>query len=178
MPRNKRPQDRHEKRDEIVAAARHLYVDEGYEATSMSRLAAAAGISANTVYWYFTDKDDVLIAVLNALVEEALEDWTTAPGGLASRMLWLLDRFEKVGNLVSAVHARITVSESVNLWHDQFHAMGEAMLRAEVQRPDVPVAELEAAVRLCVFTIEGLLVHPLGDSERRAICETLQKCLA
>ncbi|WP_216910193.1 TetR/AcrR family transcriptional regulator [Nocardia sp. NBC_01377] len=177
MPANKRPRDRQEKRDEIVTAARRLYVDAGYDATSMSRLAAEAGVAANTVYWYFTDKDDVLIAVLDTLVEEALLDWPNAPTGLAGRMLWLIDRLSTVSKLVSTVHARTTVSESIDAWHHRFHTTGEAMLRAEIHRPGLTPTELDAAVRLCVFTIEGLLVHPHAESEKRAICETLQKSL-
>ena len=39
----------------------------------MGRLAIAAGIAANTIYWYFADKDDVLVAVLNDVMAEA---WT------------------------------------------------------------------------------------------------------
>ena len=40
MPRNKRPQAADEKRREIVAAARHLFIDAGYDATPMGRLEA------------------------------------------------------------------------------------------------------------------------------------------
>ena len=58
MPRNKRPQAADEKRGEIVSAARELFIHAGYDATSMGRLAVAAGVSANTIYWYFADKDD------------------------------------------------------------------------------------------------------------------------
>lgn len=36
----------------------------------MSRLAKQAGVAANTVYWYFEDKDDVLLAVLNAVMAD------------------------------------------------------------------------------------------------------------
>ena len=61
MARNKRPQAADEKRAEIVAAARRLFIDAGYSATSMSRLAKEAGVAPNTIYWYFGDKDDVLI---------------------------------------------------------------------------------------------------------------------
>ncbi|PQP53755.1 TetR/AcrR family transcriptional regulator, partial [Mycolicibacterium austroafricanum] len=71
MPRNKRPQPPQEKRAEIVTAARELFVDAGYDATPMGRLAAAAGVAANTIYWYFEDKDAVLIAVLDEVMTDA-----------------------------------------------------------------------------------------------------------
>ncbi|WP_155771679.1 helix-turn-helix domain-containing protein, partial [Mycobacterium asiaticum] len=70
MARNKRPQAADEKRAEIVAAARRLFIDAGYDATSMSRLAKEAGVAPNTIYWYFGDKDDVLIAVLDSVMAD------------------------------------------------------------------------------------------------------------
>ena len=44
--------------NEIIAAARTLFIETGYEDTSISRLAAAAGVAPNTIYWYFKDKDE------------------------------------------------------------------------------------------------------------------------
>lgn len=70
MARNKRPQPADEKRAEIVAAARRLFVEDGYDATSMSRLAKEAEVAPNTIYWYFGNKDDVLIAVLTAVMAD------------------------------------------------------------------------------------------------------------
>ena len=73
MAQTKRGQDRAEKRDEIIAAARTLFIETGYEDTSISRLAAAAGVAPNTIYWYFKDKDEhsETIALLKAKLQEA-----------------------------------------------------------------------------------------------------------
>ena len=72
MPRNRRPQDREEKRGEIVAAATRLFVEEGYDSTTVARIGREAGVTSNTVYWYFKDKDEVLVAVLDALFAQFL----------------------------------------------------------------------------------------------------------
>ena len=72
MPRNRRPQDREEKRAEIVVAARRLFVEEGYDAASMTRIARDAGVVSNTLYWYFQDKDSILIAVLDAVLADLM----------------------------------------------------------------------------------------------------------
>ena len=50
MSKNRRPKASQEKRAEIVTVARTLFVDAGYDATSMGRLAAAAGVASNTIY--------------------------------------------------------------------------------------------------------------------------------
>ena len=91
MARNKRPQAADEKRAEIVAAARRLFIDAGYDATSMSRLAKEAGVAPNTIYWYFGDKDDVLIAVLTAVMADVWPQYQdVASEPISARLLWVV----------------------------------------------------------------------------------------
>ena len=49
VPANRRPVDREAKRDEIVQAAARLFTEAGFDATPMTQLAAAAGVTTNTV---------------------------------------------------------------------------------------------------------------------------------
>lgn len=56
-----------EKRASIVAAATQVFVDEGYETTSMDRIAACAGASKRTVYNYFPSKEALFLAVIERL---------------------------------------------------------------------------------------------------------------
>ncbi|MGL4306451.1 MAG: TetR/AcrR family transcriptional regulator [Mycobacteriaceae bacterium] len=175
MPRNKRPQDREEKHAEIVAAASKLFIDDGYEATSMGQIAATAGVAANTIYWYFRDKDDVLIAVLNKVVGDSMREYRTiSPRGLAARTAWFVERLEQLAKLVSTVHARVHVSESINDWHNMFHARSEAVLRLELLEAGGSTAETEAWVKIWIFTIEGLLVHPFTAMQKNAIYQALE----
>lgn len=61
------------RRDEIIAAARALFASQGIDATTMADIAAAAGISAPTVFNYFGSKDGVLIALISEGTTEARE---------------------------------------------------------------------------------------------------------
>lgn len=174
MARTKRDQDREAKRDEIVAAARTLFIDEGYEATSMSRLAAAAGVAPNTIYWYFKDKDEVLVAVLDAEFEAGTAEYLTMPVIVPTeRLLWVANQLKRVSRLVGTVHGRLEKSPIINAWHERFHALSEGMLRLELRQAGVTPEALEARVKISVFTIEGLLAHPLPEDEQRAICAAL-----
>jgi AcrR family transcriptional regulator len=61
------------RRDEIIAAAQTLFASQGIDATTMADIAAAAGISAPTVFNYFGSKDGVLIALISEGTTEARE---------------------------------------------------------------------------------------------------------
>ena len=174
MPRNRRPQAPEEKRAEILAAARALFVDDGYDATSMSRLAAAAGVAANTVYWYFDDKDAVLIGVLDDVMTDVWSQYeAVAREPITARLLWVVRQLQQMSRLVSAVHARAEQSPLIAQWHDNFHLLTGSVYRWELQNAGAPEEVLDAEVTIGVFTIEGLLMHPLGEDRERAVLNTL-----
>jgi AcrR family transcriptional regulator len=56
-------------REEILAAARQMFAEEGYEAVSMRRLAERIEYSPTAIYLHFEDKD----ALFRAICEETFE---------------------------------------------------------------------------------------------------------
>ncbi len=66
------------KREAIVRAAVHEFRSAGYDATSMDRIAAAAGVSKRTVYNHFPSKDELFALMLEQLWESS-EASTDAP---------------------------------------------------------------------------------------------------
>ena len=65
MPRSetRREHDSEHTRQQILNAARDVFVKAGYEATSIREVARGAGISHGTIYLHFRDKDDLLFQV-------------------------------------------------------------------------------------------------------------------
>src|SRR5215469_418364 len=59
----RREREKQELRQEILEAARELFVQEGYERVSMRRIAEKIDYSPTTIYLYFRDKDDLLYAL-------------------------------------------------------------------------------------------------------------------
>lgn len=51
---------RQEIRDNIIEIARELFVNEGYENTSMRKIAAQAGFAPTKIYYYFENKKSIL----------------------------------------------------------------------------------------------------------------------
>ncbi|KQC95174.1 MULTISPECIES: TetR/AcrR family transcriptional regulator [Acinetobacter] len=176
MARNKRLQDREEKQKEIMSAARTLFLNEGYEATSMSRIANIAGVAPNTIYWYFKDKDELLVNILNT---ELIDRFSTyielQTKNIIERILWVIDQFKLVKQLVTTVHARLHLSPEIYIWHERFHILVENLLRQELIQSGVEEGRIEAKVKIAIFTVEGLLAHELTDDEKHAICSELFK---
>jgi len=58
--RNRLQADKENLRQEIMDAAREMFVREGYANVSMRKIADKIGYSATTIYLYFNDKNDLL----------------------------------------------------------------------------------------------------------------------
>src|SRR5436305_139887 len=70
-PTQRRGQDV-DKRRAITEAAVQLFTTAGYESTTMAQVAGKAGVAVGTVYLYFKNKTDLLVAVKGSWEEEVL----------------------------------------------------------------------------------------------------------
>jgi AcrR family transcriptional regulator len=57
-------------RDRLVAAAREVFEEQGFNDTTMSDVAARAGVSHGTVYVYFDSKSALLAEVVDSLLSD------------------------------------------------------------------------------------------------------------
>jgi AcrR family transcriptional regulator len=71
-PRKRRGEG-HTRRDEILMAAKELFLREGYQATTIRRIADVVGVSAPALYLYFKDKDAILIALCDQTFAAMIE---------------------------------------------------------------------------------------------------------
>ena len=100
-----RPKDM-AKREAILQAGTTLFVENGYEGTSMESVAAAAGVSKLTVYSHFGSKQGLFVAAVRAHCDRML------PGALFERSPGtpLPERLHAVAR---AVHALCTSREAI-----------------------------------------------------------------
>jgi len=63
----------HERRTEILAAAKQLFLKEGYQTFTTRKLAARVGLSQTGLYVYFGSKEEILEAVCRATFEGLVE---------------------------------------------------------------------------------------------------------
>jgi AcrR family transcriptional regulator len=69
----KRRGEGHTRREEILQAAKELFLELGFEATTIRRIADRVGISAPALYLYFKDKDELLLALCDLTFGYLLE---------------------------------------------------------------------------------------------------------
>ena len=64
-------QDKSQRRDDIVAAAKIVFARKGFHASTIADVAKQAGIAYGSIYWYFDSKDELFHALM-AVEEQAL----------------------------------------------------------------------------------------------------------
>ena len=73
-------------RERILDAATEVATERGYDGTTISLVSTKSGLPPTSIYWHFTDKDDLIAAV----IERSYQRWLAAlelPGGQAARTL-------------------------------------------------------------------------------------------
>ncbi len=59
----KRRGEGHTRREEILHAAKELFLEQGYDSTTIRKIADRVGISAPALYLYFKDKEALMLAL-------------------------------------------------------------------------------------------------------------------
>ncbi|MDB5488808.1 MAG: TetR family transcriptional regulator [Reyranella sp.] len=66
-PEGLRERKRRETLQRITDAGMRLFIEKGYEATTLDEITAEAGISRRTFFYYFKSKDDILLSLQNGI---------------------------------------------------------------------------------------------------------------
>ncbi|MFT3856522.1 MAG: TetR/AcrR family transcriptional regulator [Aquabacterium sp.] len=174
MAKNKRNIDAQLKRDEIVTHALALFQAHGFEDTSMAMISRSAGIAANTIYWYFAGKDEVLLATLDRLVQSLVAEYQHKRFRSALQSLtWVMDQFSAYKPLIGAVHARLEQSPAIREWHERYHQALESFITAHLTQEGLSPERAQLMATVGTFVMEGLLSHPHSTAQRHAILSWL-----
>lgn len=141
-----RRQDRKEAtRGEILAAARRLFGELGWEGTTTKKVAESAGVAVGTVFLHFPDKSALLEAALRERISEVLAAAAaTLPGsGLLAQLTHLAGALYGMYAEDRAL-ARVLVKESLFLTDGE----AAAAARAQVEQFSHQVAALIDAARI------------------------------
>ncbi len=176
MPRNGAPT-----RQRILDAAERLVIDNGYAATSVDKVIAAAQSSKGSFFHHFASKDDLARALVEryaaadiAHLDAAVAEVTAATGDAGERVLRFVRIFENSADeLMTAQSSCLYVSvlterelvergtsaeiqRAIAAWRDGLSALLRDALRPRWDRPGRPgrphVRDLRGAFILCRAT--------------------------
>jgi AcrR family transcriptional regulator len=137
----------------LQEAAMALYVERGFEQTTVADIAERAGVTARTFFRYYGDKREVLFAGSAALQQEMVAALESAPAGTAP--------LDAVGAALDAAAALIGGNRE--------HSRGrQAVITAN---DELRERELMKMARLSDALAAGLLVRGVPDARSRLAAE-------
>ena len=175
-------------RQRILDAAQALFIERGYEATSLREIAERVGVTKAALYYHFTSKEELLRALLEPLeafqqqllarMEGPIDRHTWAEGS-AESIDWLLEHgelFQLLDHNRSAVLA--LGAEDVEDTHQQLHNRSAELFSDQT----VPLEErvrwaCALGVSFAVGGLAGQMVQEDPDKVRAIVNDAVRKVL-
>jgi AcrR family transcriptional regulator len=150
LPRKNRTETQADTRARLLAAAHDMFRREGYAATSVARIADAAGYSKGALYSNFENKEAIFLAVLDAQGQQGLDALIAAiaeardvPALVDLLAGWADERSLSGGwSLAILEHARLAGPDALSLAHQKDIVRGHWLQLGRQVR--LPVPGLEA----------------------------------
>lgn len=139
-------------RQRILDAARQCFIEDGFEAASMAKIAARAGLSIGLPYRYFENKRAIMLALIAQQLEESRE-------GLA--------RIQASDDLAGALQS------AFELWRGRTHYIFNVGLLSEITALGTRDAQVARKLRQNSRDARGLIARWLrqrdaGQGRRRS----------
>jgi len=158
----------HERRRELIAAAGALFAERGYDATRVSDIVAAVGVSQATFFWYFPTKEHILVAMMEELVNELVrlaaemrETSLSAREQVLALVAKTFDLFVPRLELVELFHRRLPAQELYRVQSEILNRLLDAL--AGIIAEGVAKGEIEAPAPEITALLIIQMVH--GASE-------------
>lgn len=113
MARLKAPQ----RREQLMEVATKLFAKLGYEATTTAAIAQAAGITEPILYRHFKNKQELFVAIVREMSDQAMRHWRQLVAGEADpteRIRRVAEAFpqhvQKLGDAYNVIHGALSTS--------------------------------------------------------------------
>jgi TetR/AcrR family transcriptional regulator, repressor of fatR-cypB operon len=88
-PPSRKEREKRARQQEILKAARELFVTKGFRETTLDEIAHQAEFGKGTLYNYFANKEEIFRAIVEQAIEDSLSiarESSEAPGGVRERL--------------------------------------------------------------------------------------------
>ncbi|PSN20624.1 hypothetical protein C7271_01230 [filamentous cyanobacterium CCP5] len=170
-------------RSRILLAARKVFAREGYAGATLDAIAAQAGLTKGAVYWHFTNKNDLFLALMEEhinlnmrVIPEQVQSSIAVPGeaGIAQLLGEMLAHIQGMPDWVQLYFEFVTQSreqEVQEMLSTETYQKGLARsqeLAEQLQAHGQINPDLDAFVVATFWTalVDGLMLHWKIDPER------------
>lgn len=158
----------------LLAAALALFVSRGYQHTSVEQIAARAGLTKGSVYFYFRSKSALLMALLDRVedvVADAMQTRVSGAGAASATGAAGGGGADARGKLVAFLHGQAMLG--VEKWE---HVLLLILMSLEYHgRGDEIEARLKAIYTRLYDTVEGIIGLGKSNGEFRADVATREQ---
>jgi AcrR family transcriptional regulator len=174
-------------RERILDAALDLFIEQGYDKTSLREVAERVGVTKAALYYHFASKDEIFRTLMQPVFElqqqamslvaehPTLEEWSAGLTALVETVIpqrRLFELFENNQSAVRAVGERMMEESDVADVHEVMHGRLDAVLGDET----TPLAD---RVRMAgaVGLVMGVLGFAAGRSFLKVPAEELRSAV-
>ncbi|CAM3400121.1 TetR family transcriptional regulator [Pseudomonas floridensis] len=144
------------RREAIIDAAASVFLEMGYERTSMNEVTKRMGGSKATIYSYFPSKEELFIAVVNRHATEHLAEAVSELAAYDHERVDLRTVLSRFGERMLMV-----------LVNDNSALAVYRMVVAESGRSDIGMMFYESGPRQCLQTVSTLMAQAMQNGQLR-----------
>jgi AcrR family transcriptional regulator len=169
-------------REALTYAALELFVERGYDETTLAEIAESAGVSTRTIFAYFPGKEDILFSPLQTMLDALAQALAARPAGtdtLAALRAFILSSEHEKTELDCRVGEVIAADPTLSSHKRARIAQLQEVLAAAIAddlgvgpddlRPQVAAASLTAAFEVLERQDRGRSTPPSNEEIAAAI---------
>lgn len=154
------------RKEQILEAALHLFSTKGYMQTSIRDIATKIGVNVATIYYYFSNKEEILYAIIEKRTRRLIEKLREIQTQIADALLALkaMIKFQVLYSLENWEGAKLIVVESEHNLHgeclEKCRRLQRELYLIYLQQIEKLKAEGKARninSKIAVFSIFGIL---------------------
>ena len=157
----KAAQNKQKKRTSLMNAAFALFTEEGFQNTTISKIARKAGIGKGTFYFYFEDKYDIrnhiIISKSSEILREALSELPDESDSFENKVIFVADRIIEMlaadTILLRFIHKNLSWALLEN--NQEMSELFAGILRQAENDPDHAYRDVRTMMYLIIELVNG-----------------------